>query len=168
MLYASRVFISLLLPSVAQAGPSSEALTATLAGQWCPTQQQLHVDLQFGYELARVQGPEAVSPTRWPLSYSAFIGLGTFGAGGTHCSAIGCSEQSVVNPATRPPAWRIERSVEATTLAEELTVSIPALEKDPSFGDDSTWRFQLSFSEVKTDKGCHALKTQWIQPPAAP
>jgi hypothetical protein len=147
----------LILPSVVQATPDSDALKATMTVQWCPTQQQIHFVLLFGYGLEEAQGPAPSEAEVWPLGYHGAFGLGAFGTGGTPCTMKTCPDHPAFDSATRPPAWRLQHSLESSSLPKEVTISIPDLETDPSFGPDSLWHFQLQPSDVKDEQGCRSI-----------
>ena len=155
------LLFGLIISSVAQATPNFDSLKASLTGQWCPNEGKLHFVLLFGYGLEKAQGPGAVDPEVWPLGFIGFFGLAGFGQGGTSCTVKTCPEHPVFDSAIRPPAWKIQRSLDTASLPGEVTISIPAFATDPSFGPDSFWHFQLQSSEVKNHQGCHSLNGLW-------
>ena len=158
------LLMSLSLPTVAQATPDSDTLKATMTVRWCPTQQLMHFDLLFGYGLDKAQGQAASEVEGWPLGYRGAYGMASFGTGGKRCTMKTCPDHPAFDSATRPPAWRLQRSLESSSLPKELTISIPALETDPSFGLDSLWHFQLQPSDVNDEQGCRHPNALLVPP----
>ncbi|MDG1483700.1 MAG: hypothetical protein P8R54_29180 [Myxococcota bacterium] len=156
------IWAGLMLPAVVQAEPEPERLRSTMTVQWCPAQQQIHLVLLFGYDLEAAKRPGAPEAERWPLGYQGVLTLAAFGAGGA-CTKKTCPDHVVFDRAIRPPAWKIQHSLATSSLPEEVTFSIPALEDDPSFGPDSLWHFQLQASDVPSE-GCRSIRV--VQSPA--
>ncbi len=163
-MFAFLLSTSLVLPAVAQTAPDPEALEATMTVQWCPTQNQLDLVLLFGPGLTKSQGPAAPEVEAWPLGFRGAFGMGAFGAGGTSCTMETCPDHPAFDRATRPPAWRLQRSLETSSLPEEVTISIPALRTDPSFGRDSFWHFRLQAPDAIDEQGCHSINTLLVPP----
>ena len=148
-----------------QAVAAEPTLDASLSVSWCAAKEQVQLDFVFGFELSRTKGKDAVAPEPWPLGYSGNVGLGVFGTGEVHCRDVSsCANHPSLSPATRAPAWRIQRTLSSSTLPDSVGIAIWALEKDPSYGRERYWTFTLSAEGAVDSAGCQPLTATWVRP----